>query len=184
MHNVILLHGHGGSPESFWLPYVRKGLEAKGYDVWSPQLPNTSNPHLNEQLAYLKQHGKFTSETIMIAHSAGCALTLALLENLEVKIRQIILVAAFVELPEPLKSFNLQSVIKETYHWDVIREHTQELIVVNSDNDPFGCNVDQAENILKNMGGIMVVPYGEGHMGSETLQQPYKEFPLLLRLVA
>lgn len=38
--NVILLHGHAGSPDKFWFPYAKKALEKRGYDVWAPQLPN------------------------------------------------------------------------------------------------------------------------------------------------
>ena len=184
MPNVILLHGHGGSPNSFWLPYTKKALEKRGHDVWSPQLPNTLNPNLAEQLPYLLQHGKFTPETIIIAHSSSCALVIALLEKLTLKIRQVLLVAAFIELPQQLKPFGLASILKEKYDWHAVREHVEELILINSNNDPFGCDDKQAQIILSHINGILVVPYGEGHMGSETINQPYKEFPLLLRLIA
>jgi hypothetical protein len=40
MKNAILLHGAGDSPNSFWLPYVKRELEKVGYQVWSPQLPD------------------------------------------------------------------------------------------------------------------------------------------------
>jgi hypothetical protein len=31
--------------------------------------------------------------------------------------------------------------------------------------------------------GKLIVMKGEGHMGSDTFKQPYKEFPFLLKLI-
>lgn len=183
MRNVILLHGHGGTPDKFWFPYAKNGLEKRGYNVWAPQLPDPLMPNLEKQLPYVVQHGVFTSETIIIAHSSGCPLTIALLEILKVRIRQVILVAAFIESTKQLKSLDLTPIIKEKYDWNSVRKNTDELIIINSNNDPFGCDINQAQTILDNTGGTLVVPYGEGHMGSEIYSQPYKEFPILLRLV-
>lgn len=184
MHNVILIHGHSSSPNSFWFPYIKNQLVAQGHLVWAPQLPDPLNPNLKIQLPYLLEHGKFTPETIIIAHSAGCPLTIALLEALTVKIRQVILVAAFITLTKPLQSLNIAPILKNNYAWEKIRAATQELIIVNSNNDPWGSDDTQAKILLEHLGcGTLVMPYNEGHMGSETFQQPYTEFPLLLRLV-
>lgn len=81
MKNAILLHGTGDSPNSFWLPYIKNALENRSYSVWAPQLPNHESPNLEIQLPYILQHAKFSSETVIIAHSAGCPLTLAVLEK-------------------------------------------------------------------------------------------------------
>ena len=32
-------------------------------------------------------------------------------------------------------------------------------------------------------GGTLIIRHGEGHMGSNAMNQPYKEFPLLLKLI-
>lgn len=37
--------------------------------------------------------------------------------------------------------------------------------------------------IFKQTGGDLIIRHGEGHMGSEKFNQPYKEFPLLVNLV-
>lgn len=36
--------------------------------------------------------------------------------------------------------------------------------------------------MFENLGGMLIIN-NEGHMGSDTFKQPYKEFPLLLKLI-
>jgi hypothetical protein len=33
------------------------------------------------------------------------------------------------------------------------------------------------------LGGTLIIKSGEGHMGSDSFNQPYKEFPLIITLV-
>lgn len=181
MKNAILLHGTGDSPGSFWLPYVRKELERKGYSVWAPQLPEADNPRLALQLPFVLKNGDFNAETVIIAHSAGCPLTLAVLEKISVRIRQAILVAGFVQPIGPLAF--LKDILKTHYDWQKIRENVEDFIAIHSDNDPWGCDEAQGKILLDNIGGTLIIRHGEGHMGSNVYQQPYKEFPFLLKLI-
>lgn len=182
MKNAILLHGTGDSPNSFWLPYIKKELEKRDYTIWAPQLPDHTNPNLEIQLPYLLQHGIFTSQTIIIAHSAGCPLTLAVLEKISTKVKQVILVAGFCEPSGKLESF--KSILREHYDWKSIQNNVEEFIAINSDNDPWGCDDTQGRVMCENIGGTLIIRYGEGHMGSNVFNQPYTEFPFLVRLIA
>ena len=89
MKNAILLHGAGDSPHSYWFPYLRTELKARGYDVWVPKLPHPGNPVLEEQLPFVLKNGTFTEETVIIGHSAGCPLILAVLEQLSVQVQSL-----------------------------------------------------------------------------------------------
>ncbi len=182
MKNAILLHGTGDSPDSFWLPYAKAELEKRGYEVWAPQLPDHENPNLEIQLPYVLQHGIFNSETVIIAHSAGCPLTVAVLEKISTKIKQAILVAGFVKPIGKLENF--KSIIKENYNWKIIQENVEDFILINSDNDPWGCDDIQGRYLLDHIGGTLIIRHGEGHMGSNTFKQPYKEFPFLIKLIS
>lgn len=182
MKNVIILHGTGDSPEGFWFPWLKKELENDGYNVWIPQLPDADNPEMDKWLPFIIENGTFTEETIIIGHSAGAAIILALLEDLEVKIKQAILVSGY--------SFStgkegVNGVLRKVYDWDKISKSTQEKIIfINSDNDPWGCNDFQGRRMMDMAGGIQIIIKGEGHMGSNSFNQPYKEFPLLKKLIA
>lgn len=101
MKNVILLHGSSGNTNVFWLPSIKDFLEKHGYDVWVPQLPKPEAPNLELQLPFVLKNGNYNEETIIVSHSAACPLTLSILENISVKIKQAILVSGYAR---PLKT--------------------------------------------------------------------------------
>lgn len=178
MKNAILLHGTGGTPENFWFPWLKKHLEEKGYEVWVPQLPETDTPKLDVWVPYVLEHGKFSEETIIIGHSAGTPTILAVLEKLDIKIKQAILVAAYFE---PVNA--ITQILQENYDWESIRAHAENTVIINSDNDPWKCDDKEGIRLFEKVGGTLILRHGEGHMGSDYFKQPYKEFPLLLKLI-
>jgi predicted alpha/beta hydrolase family esterase len=181
MKNVVILHGISGTPNDFWFPWVAKQLEKKGYTVSVPQLPDADNPQADTWLpAALKE--TITPETVLISHSASGTLILRILEQIDVQIKQAILVAGFAK---PKKGYTLpEGILKKTYDWKRIGEHVEDIIFINSDNDPWGADDEQGRYMLDHLGkGKLIVMKGEGHMGSEMYKQPYKEFPFLLKLI-
>lgn len=183
MKNVIMLHGTGETPESFWYPYVKHELEQKGYKVLLPQLPHSDTPKLEFQLPFILQNGKFSNETVIIGHSAGVPLALSILENIDIKIKQAILVAGFITpLTEGKNGPNL--ILQKQYDWEKIKSHVADIIFIHSDNDPWGCGDVEGRKMFDNIGGMLIIRHGEGHFGSQTFKQPYKEFPFLINLVS
>lgn len=178
MKNAIILHGTSGTPEQFWFPWLKKELEAKGYAVWVPQLPEADTPKKELWIPYILEHGRFTAETIIVGHSAGSPATLAVLEKLQLTIKQAILVAAYFE---PVNA--ITGILQKTYDWQKIKSHVQDITVINSDNDPWHCDDQQGLRLFHHLGGTIILRHGEGHMGSEMYNQPYKEFPFLLQLI-
>jgi len=179
--NVIILHGTGDKPNDFWFPYLKNNLENRGYSVWLPQLPNAEKPSLEEWLPFVFNNGKFSKDTILIGHSAGAQLILSLLEKYPIKIKQVILVSGYSKaLRETANSKNGI----ENFKWEKIKGKYKQIIFINSDNDPWGCNDQQGKIMLDNLGGVLIIPKGEGHMGSTTNKQPYKKFPLLIKLIS
>lgn len=182
MSNVVILHGYAETPKSFWIPYVKGELDKKGYKVFVPQLPNTDNPKLEEQLLYVLENLTLDAETILIGHSSGASLILALLETAKVKVKQSILVAGYC-LPLKIQAAETKN-IKPEYDWEKIKNNCDDFIFLNSDNDPWGADDAQGRYMLDKIGqGKLVIMKGEGHMGSDSYNQPYKEFPFLVTLV-
>jgi len=176
MTKVIILHGTGSNPKKYWHPYLKENLEKKGYKVSIPALPNSDEANIKEWLPFVLQNQKFDKDTILIGHSAGCPLILSILENINCKLKQVILVSGFIDT---LESNALQS----SYNWDKIKSNSDDFIFINSDNDPWKCDDIQGRKMFDNLGGTLIIRHGEGHMGSDQWKQPYKEFPLLLKLV-
>jgi hypothetical protein len=176
--NAIILHGTGDRNDGFWFPYVKNILENKGYDVWSPQMPNSEEPNLQDWLPFVLNNGKITEDTILIGHSKGAGLILSILENINIQVKQCILVSSYAQ---PLKASPGAPDSGAEFDWNKIRNKSKQITFINSDNDPWGCDDEQGRIMLNHLGGVLIIPHGEGHMGSTAHNQPYKEFPLLVK---
>ncbi len=191
MKNAILLHGNSCTPNSYWLPSIKKFLEGYGYSVWAPQLPNSTVPDLKIQLLSVLKKGKFGNETIIVGHSSGCPLILAILENINVRINKAILVAGYARRlgkqnkPELKKlEKDAEPILQDKYSWKKIRRNVKDIIFINSNNDPWSCDDKEGLYMFEHLGGTLIIQYGEGHMGSDKFKQPYKKFHLLEKLLS
>lgn len=180
MRNAAIFHGTAGSPKHFWHPYVKRELEKMGFNVWVPQLPDAEKPDITKWLPYALDGIDYNSDTVLIGHSAGCPLILSILENIKVRISLAILVAAFFE---PLDNIHKEAILQDSYDWERITNNCARTVIINSDNDPWGCNEKIGMRLFHKIGGDIIIRHGEGHMGSEKYNQPYKEYPLVVNLV-
>lgn len=179
MKNAIILHAMQDGPNDHWYPWLKSQLEQKGYEVWVPQLPDTNNPQLSTWVPTIIDGGKFTEETVIIGHSAGASVILAVLEKLNVKINQVILVAGFSFYPGG------DGILKPAYDWEKIKSNINEFIIINSDNDPYGHDEVRGRVMLEMLamdGSVQILLKGQGHM-TTTDDPKYTEFPFLLRLI-
>jgi predicted alpha/beta hydrolase family esterase len=181
---AILLHGTGGSDtDYFWFADVKAYLEKQGVTVYWPLLPNTEKPELQPGLTFLqKTFPDISKDTILIGHSSACPLIVAWLEQVQTTIAQAILVGGFYQWIDDGGYSELM--LKETYDWQKIKAAAGEIIMINSDNDPWGCTFEAALPAARSLDAVAILNTGEGHMGSTTYNQPYREFDLLKRLIA
>jgi hypothetical protein len=183
MKSVWLLHGTGGSNiDYFWFGDIMNFLEAKGYEVWWPLLPHTEKPELVESKTFIESNmPSYDKETIIIGHSSACPVILSLMHSFNTPVKQVILVSGFYQ---PLNDDGYSDrMLEPTYEWNTIKQAAHEFILINSDNDPWGCDDKQAKPIAEKLGARLIVANGQGHMGSITYKQPYKEFDLLKQLL-
>lgn len=175
MTKVIILHGTSCSPDMYWYPYIKEKLENKGYSVFVPSLPNPHDANIDEWLPFILDNENLNEDVILIGHSAGSPLILSILENINFKIKQAILVAGFLDLDS--------KILQSSYDWQKIKENVEDIIFINSDNDPWGCDDTQGRKMFNKLGGTAIILHGQGHMGSLTYNQLYEEFPFLLKLI-
>lgn len=185
MKQAILLHGTGGSNEDyFWFANTKKFLEAHGYQVWWPLLPHTEKPELEETLLYIETNvPAIDHETIIIGHSSACSVILSMLEVSLTKIKQAVLVAGFYQDLHD-DGYSLRMLPAGGFDYERAASSADEVVLINSDNDPWGCDDKQARPVAIGLGAKFVLAEGQGHMGSGTYNQPYREFPLLKDLLA
>lgn len=184
MKQALLLHGTGGSDKDyFWFGDTSQYLAAQGYDVWWPLLPHTEKPELQETLSFVLENvPKLDQRSAIVGHSSACPLILALLERLDTPVGKVILVSGFYQEIDD-EGFS-KLMLQDSYDWEKIKANTKEIYLLNSDNDPWGCNDQQARQAAEKLGAPLIVMFGQGHMGSGSFNQPYKEFPLVKQLLS
>ena len=181
MKQAILLHGTGGSDNDyFWFSDTKSFLEKNGYDVWWPLLPNTNSPNLQETVEFVEEEmPPIDEESIIICHSSACPLILYMMQFFLISVKQVILVSGYYEKINNESN----SMLPDSFDWSEIKSKSKEFILINSENDPWKCTDEQARIAAKSLESPLIVNFGQGHMGSGSFNQPYREFPLLKRLI-
>src|SRR3989344_9568337 len=83
LQRVFIVHGWDGHPEEGWFPWLKRELEAKGFKVYVPQLPDAANPRIyNWVPALAAAVGEADEETYFVGHSMGCQTIARYLESL------------------------------------------------------------------------------------------------------
>ncbi len=77
----VVLHGKGATPKSGFHPWLLRTLREKGYEVVIPNLPNSDNPHDDEQADFVEKNCALDNETAIVGHSFGGIVALRLLER-------------------------------------------------------------------------------------------------------
>src|SRR3989344_3930633 len=84
MKRVFIIHGWGGFPEEGWFPWLKKELEARGFAVQVPAMPDTNEPKIETWVPHLaKLVGEPDEQTFLIGHSIGCQTVLRYLQTLK-----------------------------------------------------------------------------------------------------
>lgn len=159
--------------------WLKQQFEQNDYKVQLPYYKDMNRVSIAEFLPGVMSQFKLDANTILVGHSAGAPLILSMLESTRQRIAKAVLVAGF---SEPLEG-DKDVILQDHYDWAKIREHADEFIIINSDNDPWGCDDTQGRKMFEKLGGTLVIRH-DGHFGSKTMDQPYKEFPLLSNLLA
>lgn len=185
MKRAVLLHGTGGNDTAyFWFDDTKRYLESSGYEVWWPLLPHTEKPNLVESLGFLADNYNYKDigDTIFIAHSSGCPLLLMFLQYFSQPVKQAVLVSGFYQSIDD-EGISELMLPEGDFKYDKIKQAAKEIVLINSDNDPWGCTDVQARPVAEKLGATFILAEGQGHMGSATFNQPMPEFPLLNELL-
>ena len=161
---AIIFHGTGGRPEYIWYPWLADRLRDRGYTVEVPHHPGINVEPIATFLPKVLDAHTYDEETVLVGHSGGAALLLAILERLDVVVPQAFLVAGYSTPPNTED----EPVLLESYDWEAIRAHARDIYFLNSVEDEFGCDADQGRAMFDRLGGTLIVR-NEGHFLSESL---------------
>lgn len=179
---VIIIHGWGGSPKTDFLPWAKKELENKDYEVIVSAMPDSENPRIESWVPYLANViGKVRETDILIGHSIGCQAILRFLQTLneDKKVDRVILVAGWVKLKgladeeKPIADSWEQTPIE----WGNVKDKASSFVAIFSDNDPVVPLEENRKVFEEKLGAQIIIEHNKGHFN----EMP-KESPDLLKL--
>lgn len=152
---IILLHGKGGSATGAFKPWLKEKLEKLGYEVESPQLPNSATPDDEEQADYVEKNYKLDAETVIVGHSFGGLVTLRLLER-GAKVKRVVLLGTpftgmFMDKkPRP----TVTAAIKKGFDFERIKKNAQFIQLYDTHDHAIPISDGEAYN--KALGGLFM----------------------------
>lgn len=181
MKTALILHGTLGSPDGNWFTWLKSELEAKGLQVWLPQLPHAEQPSLQEWAEFVHNNCPFAinEEALIVGHSSGAILALVLAQQNSTSVGGVIAVSVFHD-----NSLNWEPnsrLFDIALDWNAIQANANKLLFIHSDNDPY-VSLDQAKYVADNCNAKLEVIPGQGHFNLEQ-KKSYTKFPKLLELI-
>ncbi len=185
---VFIAHGWGSHPKEGWFPWLKKELEAKGFEVYVPQLPEAGSPRIHNWVPKLVEVvGTADENTYFVGHSMGCQTIVRYLETLpeSVKVGGAVFVAGFFKRLTGLK--NSPNVQETDKHWlgtplnfQKVKSHLPKSVAIFSSNDPY-VPLDNQDDFRDKLGSEIIVEENMGHFsgGSDSVT----ELPVALQAV-
>jgi len=170
MKKIFIIHGWGADSKSDWIPWLKKELENKNFEVFTPDMPNTDGPVIENWLSKFQELLPSPDENcILIGHSIGCQAIMRYLESLEDKVvNKIILVAPWFNL----KGLNDKELlvakpwIEALIDFDKVKSATKEIICLFSDNDPV-VPIEDEKLFKKRLDAETIIFNNKGHFNGE-----------------
>ena len=171
---VIIVHGWDGYPEEGWFPWLKKELEAKGFEVIVPQLPDPETPRIQKWVpALAKVVGTPDARTYFVGHSMGCQAIARYLEKLPtgVAVGGIVSVAGFFKRITAEDDPDVQETDRLWLGAPIdlmkVKSHFKKGIAIFSDNDPY-VPLDNHDDFKTKLGCDIVIEHGKGHFSGST----------------
>ncbi|MEI6039858.1 MAG: alpha/beta fold hydrolase [Candidatus Berkelbacteria bacterium] len=129
---ILVLHGWNATPEESWFLRVKDIFEPKGFEVIVPSLPGDYFPKYEDWVKVVKDFAP-TQNDILIGHSLGGVTILRFLEETEVPVGQIILVATPIEA---MSFGQIENFFFRDFNWSKIKSNVLKVNLIYESDDP------------------------------------------------
>ena len=181
INNYFIIHGSFGSPFVNWIPYLRKGIEDKGLEVYTPDFPTgvgyQNYENWERLLKVYFDSGLINENTIIFAHSiAPVAVSKFLIEN-KIKVKRLVFVCGFNNYLGIDPDFDAVNESMFTDNLQEIKDYCPEIICYYSDNDPY-VKFDVEKEFADTITTRQHIIKDGGHINAESV---YTEFEEILK---
>lgn len=181
---AVILHGTNGTPSANWFPWLKEKLEADGYSVWVPKLPNNNTPNRHVYNDFLFDSNWDFTDNLIIGHSSGAVSILSMLMDRRCpSIKTAVLAGAWAHMEQTDLDFEQFKDLfpPEGFDFKLIKQKASKLVFVHGSDDPY-CPLDQAKWLAKQTGSKLFVIPGGKHL-SASLDPAYTQFPKLIEIL-
>jgi uncharacterized protein len=174
MKKVYLVHGwEGNSSSEPWFSWLKDQLLKNKIKFYAFDFPDTNNPKIDVWVNFLEKNVKeIDEETYFIGHSVGCQTIMRYLEKLpkDKKIAGCIFVAGWFNLKELTEEEKkiAKPWIETKINFNKIKQHTNNLLVILSDNDPY-IPISDSKIFKDKLNARVLIKKGEEHF-NDTLE--------------
>lgn len=182
MNNYFILHGSFGSPFGNWFPYLRKEIEKRNYEVYTPDFPTgvgyQNYDNWSKLLKVYLDAGLINENTTIFAHSIAPAFICKFLIQNRVKVKRLVFICGFnhVSINEEFDAVN-ESMFLDNL--EDIKKYCSDIICYYSDNDPY-VKYDKEKEFADTITDNQIVIKNGGHLNSES---NYLKFEDLLKYI-
>ena len=181
MNKIYIIHCWDGTKEDGWYPWLDKELSNENNKVYRFNMPNTSNPKIEEWVSFLdKQIETLDEKTYFIGHSIGCQTILRYLQTKDIcKVGGILFVAPWLDLLdyaiEDEDSYNTAKPwLTIPINFEKIKKFTNNISCIFSDNDYF-VSLDQKDKFEELLNVKTIIVNNKGHISQDDNVYELKE---------
>ncbi len=180
--NYFLIHGSFGSPFSNWIPYLRKNIENKGFEVYTPDLPTGVGKQNFKNWSFVMKAyvdaNLIHENTTIFAHSIAPVFVCKFLVEHHISVKRLVFICGFNQYFGIDEAYDE---VNKTMYFDSFKEikkYCNDIICYYTDNDPY-VPYDVEREFASIATKKFVVP-GGGYLNAES---GYDEFNELLEWV-
>jgi len=178
MNNYLIIHGSFGSPFVNWFPWLRKEIEEKNLEVYTPDFPTgvgiQNYDNWSKLLKVYVESGIVNENTVVFAHSIASVFICKFLVDSKIKVKRIICVSGFNNYFSTNEEYD--SVNKSMYfdNLEDVKKYAKEIICFYSKNDP-NVKYEIEKEFADKVATKQVVIDAGGHLNSESGYSEFKE---------
>lgn len=180
MKRVIIIHGWGGHPNEAWIPWLKRELLSREFEVSAPEMPDTDYPRIdawNKKLSEII--GEPNEDTYLVGHSIGCQSIIRYLAGLTVgRVGKVVLVAPWVTLHD-LDSDDEEIArpwLDTPLEYEKARLVAGHVTAIFSDDDP-DVPLENKNIFAERLGADIVIEHHKGHF---SVDSGVTELPVVL----
>ena len=182
-NNYLLIHGSFGSPFSNWIPYLRKEIEKKNLEVYTPDFPTgvgyQNYENWSKLLKTYVDANIINENTIIFAHSIAPIFICKFLVENKIRVKRLVLVCGFNNYLGIDKDYDTVNESMYFNNLSDIKNYCSDIVCFYSDNDPY-VKYEAEKEFANTITDNHIMISGGGHLNSES---GYTEFAELLKYV-